>query len=366
MEDRDEALLCEGSCDQWLHRYCAGVTETQYEALRDSPLPFLCSICSQLKQTAAIKDMQEKIDSLTAEVVALRSNVADLRTELRNAIGSKASGEPDATCEKWTEVVRRGNRRAGTSNAATGSQSKHKANHFQQRNVSKPQQQRRSLQGVSVPGARRIWGTLKSTTTRAVEKVITTLTKVSSSELRIKRKYKTVAGNSTRWWFVIRGQESVLEQLQKEWNFVAIQTNWKLTPLLQFTTPIHEAQLPDELPNPDPNNPGKSAGSHPAASSDMQQTSSNEQVNACIVQQPSQSIVDTPVVQQSTVTLNDTPGINQQPSQSTMVTVHQLSVQEGSHQSGTVPEHAQIPSLSQTGEQGQSNNQADGSNFLAK
>ena len=95
----------------------------------------------------------------------------------------------------------------------------------------------------------------------------------------------------------------------------------------------------------------------------MQQTSSNEQVNASIVQQPSQSIVDTPVVQQSTV---NTPGINQQPSQSTMDTVHQLSVQEGSHQSGTAPEHAQIPSLSQTGEQGQSNNQADGSNFLAK
>ena len=113
------------------------------------------------------------------------------------------------------------------------------------------------------------------------------MTKVSSSELRIKRKYKTVAGNSTsvvRWWFVIRARESVLEQLQKEWNFVAIQTDWKLTPLLQYAKPIHEAQLPGELPNPDPNNPGKSAVSHPDASSDLQQTSSNEQVSASVVQ----------------------------------------------------------------------------------
>ena len=87
-------------------------------------------------------------------------------------------------------------------------------------------QRQGSVQSVSVLGARRIWGTLKSTTTRAVEKVITTLTKVSGSDLKIKRKYKTATESSTRvvrWWFVIRAEEYVLEQLQKEWNLVALQ-----------------------------------------------------------------------------------------------------------------------------------------------
>ena len=192
VEDHDEALLCEGTCDRWLHRYCAGVTETQYEVLQDSPLPFLCSICSQLKQAAVIKDMQEKIDSLTAEVIELRSNVTDLRTELQLAITTVkgADGVPAksrATSSTWTEVVRHGKRQTVTSNA-----SKHQTTHSQQRNASmaKPQCQG-SVQSVSVLGARRIWGTLKSTTTRAAEKVITTVTKVSGSDLKIKRKYKT-------------------------------------------------------------------------------------------------------------------------------------------------------------------------------
>ena len=36
-----------------------------------------------------------------------------------------------------------------------------------------------------------------------------------------------------RWWFVIRAEESALVQLQKDWHLVAMQTDWKLTPLLQ-------------------------------------------------------------------------------------------------------------------------------------
>ena len=123
------------------------------------------------------------------------------------------------------------------TDTTTGSRSKHQppANQHsqQQRTASKRPQRHSPMQGVSVPGARRIWGTLKSTTTRAVENVITTLTKVSGSELKIKRKYKTATGSSARvvrWWFVVRAEESVLEQVQKEWNQVAMQTDWKLTP----------------------------------------------------------------------------------------------------------------------------------------
>ena len=35
----------------------------------------------------------------------------------------------------------------------------------------------------------------------------------------------------TRWWFVVRCEESALEQLQEEWQAVALQTAWKLEPL---------------------------------------------------------------------------------------------------------------------------------------
>ena len=106
------------------------------------------------------------------------------------------------------------------------------------------------MQYVTVPGARRIWGTLPATNSRAVEQVISSLTYVSAGELRIKRKYKTAPDNSNsctqqrvvRWWFVVRGEDSVLEQLQKDWHLVAIHTDWKLTPLLQYAKPNVQLQ----------------------------------------------------------------------------------------------------------------------------
>ena len=169
VDDRDEALLCEGTCDRWLHRYCAGVTETQYEPFQDSPLPFLCFMCSQLKQAAVIKDMQEKIDSLTAEVIELRSNVVDLRSELQLAtvtsksVDSEPAKSSAASSSTWTEVVRRGRRRtvSNTATVSTESRSKHQATHrgSQQRNAAQTHCQG-SVQSVPIPGARRIWGTL--------------------------------------------------------------------------------------------------------------------------------------------------------------------------------------------------------------
>jgi len=37
-----------------------------------------------------------------------------------------------------------------------------------------------------------------------------------------------------KWWFVVRGKESVLEQLQKEWPTISIQTSWRLEPVLGY------------------------------------------------------------------------------------------------------------------------------------
>ena len=74
---------------------------------------------------------------------------------------SKADRNKQQYVELW--------KRQMVNNAATGS-SRHQDIHFQQGKVSKPQHRHQSpIQGVSVPGARRIWRTLKSTTTRAGE-----------------------------------------------------------------------------------------------------------------------------------------------------------------------------------------------------
>jgi len=89
---------------------------------------------------------------------------------------------------------------------------------------------------VQVKGARKIWGTMKSATTAVVANALKTLTKMPPNSLTIKRKYKIANNNPkqvTRWWFVVRGEECLLEQLQASWQSVSIQTSWKLEPVLK-------------------------------------------------------------------------------------------------------------------------------------
>jgi hypothetical protein len=73
-----------------------------------------------------------------------------------------------------------------------------------------------------------------------VSKTIATLTKVSDSNFTIKRKFKltyvpsTARSKVTHWWFVIRGDEEILGQLEDKWNLVQMQVDWKLEPLYSF------------------------------------------------------------------------------------------------------------------------------------
>ena len=70
-----------------------------------------------------------------------------------------------------------------------------------------------------------------------MEKVISTF---STTPVTVKRKYKSynppgsTTSKSQHWWFVVRAEESVLVQLEKDWVSIQVQTGWQLTPLLHF------------------------------------------------------------------------------------------------------------------------------------
>ena len=97
--------------------------------------------------------------------------------------------------------------------------------------------QHKTKQGVLLEGKRKIWGTMKTTSTAAVSHTITTLTKTAG--LLVKRKFKTShSENSTRvskWWFVVSGDEEVLKQLDEQWPSVSLQTKWSIEPVFCFT-----------------------------------------------------------------------------------------------------------------------------------
>jgi len=139
-----------------------------------------------------------------------------------------------------------------------------------------------SQKTVKADGARKIWGTLKTTTCTAVRNAISSVTKVSSSNLQIKRKYKLSHNNPdtvTKWWFVVRGEESVLLELEREWNSIAMQTAWKLEPVhyyVEHSTPNESTDLSSTMSAPIvPNSTVSSPTDEPIVSEHTPVNSSN-------------------------------------------------------------------------------------------
>ena len=78
---------------------------------------------------------------------------------------------------------------------------------------SRPQPNHARPGKVLVQGARKIWGTMKNCTIAAVLGAISKLTP-SISNLRVKRKYKSLSNNKIAWWFIIHGKRRNLALLK--------------------------------------------------------------------------------------------------------------------------------------------------------
>ena len=73
---------------------------------------------------------------------------------------------------------------------------------------------------------------MRETSTAAATTTLSKCTTVGDDQLQVKRKFKSINGTNrlVRWWFVLRGSEDALMTLEREWEQVQLQTNWKLEP----------------------------------------------------------------------------------------------------------------------------------------
>ena len=124
-----EAILCEGNCSSWYHRWCAGVTALRYEELSDSDEPFHCPTCIAKEQQQTISELHHSVQSLQEEVREMKIAINALQekdaanapslledvSELKAIVASlqvlraespAASELPDNT-PTWSEVARR-------------------------------------------------------------------------------------------------------------------------------------------------------------------------------------------------------------------------------------------------------------------
>ena len=80
---KDEVLFCTGTCQEWIHRYCASVSVKAYQSIKDAGSPFLCFCCQQIRS-------QDEVTKLNDEVRQLKKEVTELKTEL-STLGCNAT-----------------------------------------------------------------------------------------------------------------------------------------------------------------------------------------------------------------------------------------------------------------------------------
>ena len=89
LTDGDDAVFCEGVCQGWLHRKCAGLSRPVFDKLSESDNPYVCLQCMLHNQAKEITELKSVINALTTEINNL--DLKDALTKLQEAVNSLKS-----------------------------------------------------------------------------------------------------------------------------------------------------------------------------------------------------------------------------------------------------------------------------------
>ena len=208
-------------CSHQVHRATVCQLQSEVAALKAE----VAELRSVLRATPSNTTASDTIAALASEVQQLKVAVADAPTLCLQE-------QNPANSLPWNEVVRR-KRKPKSAQPPRLPASQRGSN--QRRQGDAPKSADNGDQGKErapkrdshpVPGKRRIWGTMKQCTASAVERAIAQLAQVPDNSIKAKRKYKKLDKGKLRWWHVIAGEETVLKQLENEWENVERQTAW--------------------------------------------------------------------------------------------------------------------------------------------
>ena len=221
-----DLLQCE-VCQLCMHRYCAGITRSHCHELRSKSTPFVCLVCTQRSQRAIIQLLQDEVTALRSEIDKLReaSSLEKSATPEINRAALDALKEDVQQLESSVHGYSRRHAKPSYAKMAAAN-----ANSTETR----PRKSKRTKQQVT--GARRVWGTRRSTTVSVVKDAIVDLANIEANELQVKRKYRVIGEGRTRWWFVVHAEEETLQALDATWpqSVQSVQKHWKLEKCLMY------------------------------------------------------------------------------------------------------------------------------------
>ena len=70
---KDGVLFCSGTCQRWMHRYCAGVSVIAFQCIKESGSPFLCFCCHQIRSQDVSAQLTNKVQQLEEEIRGLKT-----------------------------------------------------------------------------------------------------------------------------------------------------------------------------------------------------------------------------------------------------------------------------------------------------
>lgn len=240
----EDLVKCQGPCEQYMHRYCAGVTRHNYQQLKTSSTPFKCLVCSVEDHKQTLASLITAAEGITKELSLLKSQI-DLKETQITVLQSKMDflieqGNPECPCQATVTGIQNDVQQLQSNIAGQRPLYADIAN-SKLKNPSRNPNLRSQPPKAIVQGSRKIWGTRKRTDIAVISNEIAKIPNADSllSNLLVKRKYKSSnsARRTNKWWFVVRAEESQLKVLEDNWDRVKQETGWQLEHVYCFKDP---------------------------------------------------------------------------------------------------------------------------------
>ena len=77
----EDSVQCNGLCDGWIHRRCAGLSLARFEEISTSNDPFYCPSCCAARNRVEIHSLKSALASLTSEVNDLKTALSQIASQ---------------------------------------------------------------------------------------------------------------------------------------------------------------------------------------------------------------------------------------------------------------------------------------------
>lgn len=90
----DDAVFCDGKCQSWLHRHCAGLSRVRFRIVTDSKGAFYCPQCQIETNATVISSLKSSIESLKKEIETMKAQSPTNTTPKTYATATAQSTKP--------------------------------------------------------------------------------------------------------------------------------------------------------------------------------------------------------------------------------------------------------------------------------